>query len=141
MGQVDNRKRGGLVSGRQTGTIIPRIWGSLIKGWFAHWGAKKFVLKSLAGRAEPSRAGPSRAEPSRPETSRAEPSRAEPARAEPSRAGPSRPETSRFEPSRAKPSQAEPSRRRPTRHIFQKHNVLQRIIHFYTPFTKHKFLQ
>ncbi len=39
------------------------------------------------------------------------------------------------------PSQAEPSWRRPARHIFQKHNVLQWILHFYTPFTKHQFLR
>ncbi len=52
----------------------------------------------------------------------------------------SRAKPSWFEPSRAKPSQTEPSWRRPARHIFQKHNVLPWILHFYTPCTKHQFL-
>ena len=82
-------------------------------------------------RAEPSRAG---AEPGRAGPSRAEPSRAGPGRAEPSRAQPSG-----FEPIRAKPSQAEPSRRRPTRHIFQKQQFLQWILHFYTLFKNNSF--
>ena len=70
---------------------------------------------------------------------RAEPSRAEPSRAGPGRAEPSRAQPSGFEPIRAKPSQAEPSRRRPTRHIFQKQQFLQWILHFYTLFKNNSF--
>ena len=98
------------------------------------------------GEAKPSRAGPSRAEPSRAEQSRAEPSRAEPGRAEPSRAEPSRAELSRGaaepgrpEPNRAEPSRAGPSRRRLARHIVQKQQFLQRILHFYTLFKNSSF--